>query len=223
MPFVLRVGVFAAFALCAAPASAQIYSWRDANGNLVLSDRPAQGTAVRSYPVAQAEKVRATTYVASSRSRGYDDLIVEHSRLNGVRADLVRAVVQVESGFNAWATSPKGALGLMQLMPATARAFGVRNPFNPIENIRAGVAYLRQLLDRYNNNEVLALAAYNAGPNTVDKYGESVPPYRETRDYVSKVNKIAGATRLPGTRIYKTVDVTADGREIPKYTDKKPQ
>ena len=209
---------------CATPASAQIYSWRDANGNLVLSDRPAQGTLVRSYPVAQAPELRATTYLDPAQSRGYDDLIVEYSRLNGVRADLVRAVVQVESAFNPSAISRKGAIGLMQLMPATARQFGVRNPFNPIENIRAGVAYLRQLLDRYNNDEVLALAAYNAGPNTVDRYGESVPPYRETREYVSKVEKIIGQpTRQPGTLIYKTVDLTEDGREIPKYTDKKPR
>jgi soluble lytic murein transglycosylase-like protein len=208
----------------ATPASGQIYSWRDASGNLVVSDRPPAGAPARTYPVAQAESVRATTYAAPSQSRRYDDLIVEHSRLNNVRPDLVRAVVQVESGFNARARSPKGALGLMQLMPATARDFGVRNPFDPIENIRAGVAYLRQLLDRYRNDEVLALAAYNAGPHTVDRYGETVPPYRETRNYVAKVNQIAGPPgRVPGTRIYKSVDVTADGREIPKYTDKKPQ
>ena len=207
----------------AAPAGAQIYSWRDANGNLVLSDKPQDGAQVRSYSVPKAEGVRATTYVAPTRET-FDDLIVEHSRLNGVRPDLVRAVVQVESAFNPSAVSPKGAIGLMQLMPGTARQLGVRNPFNPLENIRAGVAYLRQLLDRYNNNETLALAAYNAGPKAVDRHGESVPPYRETRDYVKKVNLIAGpSTRIPGTRIYKIEEVTADGRAVPKYTDKRPQ
>ena len=85
-------------------------------------------------------------------------------------------------------------MGLMQLMPATARQFGVRNAFNPDENVRAGVAYLRQLLDRYDNNEELALAAYNAGPGAVDRHGQTIPPYRETRDYVTRVNGIAGQT-----------------------------
>ena len=211
------------FLLClglAAPSSAQIYSWTDANGRLVLSDRPQPGTAVRSYSVPRAEKVRATRYVASDRINAYDDVIVEHARLNGVRPDLVRAVVQVESAFNPYARSPKGALGLMQLMPATAREFGVANPFNAVENVRGGVAYLRRLLDRYGNNEQLALAAYNAGPGAVDKYGESVPPYRETQNYVSRIKRIAGpATRVPGTKIYKIIEIV-DGRESVKYTDK---
>ena len=135
----------------------------------------------RSYAVPQAETVRATRYVTADRAWQYDDLITEHSRLNGVRTDLVRAVMQVESAFNPNARSPKGAMGLMQLMPATARQYGVRNAFNPAENVRAGVAYLRELLDRYSNNEELALAAYNAGPGAVDKHGQTVPPYRETR------------------------------------------
>ena len=208
----------------ALPASAQIYSWRDANGNLVLSNtrRPPEGTASRTYGVPRTEGVRATTYVPSSRTNTYDDLIVEHAQLNGVRADLVRAVVQVESAYNARATSPKGAMGLMQLMPATARQFGVSNPYNPTENVRAGVAYLRQLLDRYGNNEELALAAYNAGPGAVDEYGETIPPYRETRDYVTKVNKIAGVKQVPGAKIYQVTRIV-DGREIIVFTDRKPE
>jgi len=141
-----------------------------------------------------------------------------------VRTDLVRAVVQVESGFNPWAQSPKGAAGLMQLMPATAQRFGVRNVFNPGENIRAGVTYLRELLDRYANNEQLALAAYNAGPGAVDKYGQNVPPYRETQNYVSRIKQIAPRTvaaRPPGGRIFKTTEIV-NGRAIPRYVNRKP-
>jgi soluble lytic murein transglycosylase-like protein len=211
----------------ASPAEAQIYSWTDGNGHLVVSDRPSNGDkspAPAAYVVPQAESFRATRPVDERKSALYDDLIQEYARQNSVRTDLVRAVVQVESGYNVWAQSPKGALGLMQLMPTTIQQFGVRNPFNPLENIRAGVAYLRQLLDRYANNEVLALAAYNAGPRAVDKHGQAVPPYKETRDYVSKVNKIAGESatrRPPGAAIYRITEVV-DGQETVRYSDRKP-
>jgi len=203
----LRLAVTAAALLVgiAAPAYAQIYSWRDTNGNLVLSDRkPAQsGVEARTFAVPQAQKVRATRYAATERSRAYDDLILEHSRTHGVRADLVRAVMQVESAFNPFARSPKGALGLMQLMPATIRQFGVLNPFNPAENI---------------------LAAYNAGPGAVDNHGNNVPPYRETRNYVAHVNQLAGrpitVERRSGS-IYKVTEYI-DGRAVVRYTDKRP-
>lgn len=211
----------------AAPAQAQIYSWRDANGVLVVSNRrpdSAFTASTRSYAVPKAESVRATRYAASERGRQYDDLITEHSRLNGVRSDLVRAVMQVESAFNPNAMSPKGAMGLMQLMPSTARQYGVRNAFNPAENVRAGVAYLRGLLDRYSNNEELALAAYNAGPGAVDKHGQAVPPYRETRNYVAQIHKMVGTggrVENRGNQIYKSTEII-DGREVVRYTDKKP-
>ena len=207
----------------AAPVQAQIYSWRDANGQLVLSNRrPAETAPVKSYAVPNTTAVRATRYAAAERSRNYEELISEHSRLNGVRPDLVRAVVQVESAFNPNARSPKGAMGLMQLMPATARQYGVTDPYNPSENVRAGVRYLRGLLDRFDNNEALALAAYNAGPGAVDKYGNTVPPYRETRDYVERINKMsARPIELRGSRIYKVVDIV-DGQPVVRYTDRKP-
>lgn len=208
----------------AAPASAQIYSWRDAKGNLVLSNRPQPGAvSVKSYAVPKADAIRVTRYAATNQIRPYDSLIAEHALLNGVRPDLVRAVVQVESAYNPLARSPKGALGLMQLMPETIRAFGVRNAFNPAENVRAGVAYLRQLLDRYQNNEELALAAYNAGPGAVDKHGQTVPPYAETRNYVAQINQMAGTRPIAArdNRIYKVTEVV-DGRTTTRYTDKKP-
>ncbi len=211
----------------ASPAQAQIYSWTDGNGHLVLSNKPSSGDkspAPAAYVVPQAESFRATRPVDERKSALYDDLIQQYARQNSVRTDLVRAVVQVESGYNVWAQSPKGALGLMQLMPTTIQQFGVRNPFNPLENIRAGVGYLRLLLDRYANNEVLALAAYNAGPGAVDRHGQAVPPYKETRDYVSKVNKIAGASatrRPPAATIYRITEIV-DGQETVRYSDRKP-
>jgi soluble lytic murein transglycosylase-like protein len=210
----------------AAPAHAQIYTWRDANGHLVLSNRPAGG-GDPTYVVARAASVRATRPVAPTRGREYEALITEHAQLNGVRADLIRAVVQVESAFNPAAKSVKGALGLMQLMPATIQQFGVKNPLDPQENIRAGVAYLRQLLDRYRNDEQLALAAYNAGPGAVDRHGQSVPPYAETQQYIARVHGLAvrpvepvEPVRSNGT-IYKSTDVV-DGRAVLKFSNTKP-
>ena len=111
----------------------------------------------------------------------------------------------------------------MQLMPATARQFGVKNAFNPEENVRAGVAYLRQLLNRYENDEKLALAAYNAGPSAVDKYGERVPPHAETQNYVARIGGITTRPieRRDNNRICKVTEIV-DGRQVVRYTDKRP-
>jgi hypothetical protein len=113
--------------------------------------------------------------------------LVEHaSQRNKVDAELVLSVIRAESAFRANAISPKGAQGLMQLMPQTAMELGVRDPLDPATNVEAGTRYLRQLLDRYNNDLSKALAAYNAGPGSVDQY-HGVPPYGETRAYLAKV------------------------------------
>jgi hypothetical protein len=197
---------------------AQIYTWRDSGGSLVLSDHPKDSTQ-RTYAVAGTSGEIRTTRVGR-RSTAYDSIIDEHASQHGIRADLVRAVIQAESAFNPTARSVKGAMGLMQLMPATAVAYGVTNAFDPVENIRAGVAYLRGLLDRYSQNEELALAAYNAGPTAVEKYGRAVPPYRETKNYVAKIQKNAGSRPAP-LRVYKVVEIQ-DGREVVRYTNTPP-
>ena len=215
------LSLFVCALAAASPARAQIYTWTDGNGHLVLSDRP-KGGGERAYVVPQSESIRTTRSVDGAKTTLYDSLIRDNARLQGVRTDLVRAVVQVESGFNAWARSPKGAMGLMQLMPETMKEFGVRDAYNPGENIRGGVAYLKQLLARYSNNEVLALAAYNAGPGAVDKHGQTVPPYKETQDYVQKIGQIsARPIQQRGQAIYKITEIV-DGRETIRYSDQKP-
>lgn len=217
----LRIAVVSAAVLAVAPvaADAQIYTWRDATGNLVLSDRPRDGSTP-TFAVAPGDSFRTTRPRSGRTTTAYDSLITEHSSLHGVRAALVRAVIQAESAFNPFARSIKGAMGLMQLMPGTAAEFGVRNAYDPAENIRAGVAYLKRLLQRYSQNEELALAAYNAGPGAVEKYGVKVPPYRETRNYVAKVRNEAGSRPAP-TRLYKVIELK-DGRAIVRYTNVPP-
>ncbi|MGN1125603.1 MAG: lytic transglycosylase domain-containing protein [Candidatus Gastranaerophilaceae bacterium] len=117
-----------------------------------------------------------------------NDLINEYSSKYGLDSDFVKSVVKQESGFNVNATSKCGAMGLMQLMPSTAKGLGVTNAYDAEQNIAGGTKYLKGLLDRFDNNKELALAAYNAGPNAVKKYG-GVPPYKETQNYVKSIMK----------------------------------
>jgi hypothetical protein len=218
--------VVAAFmaASVAVPARADVYAWKDKDGRLVVSDRPGgPGVQHATYSVRGVETIRTTRLAVGPALNRADlhALADRHAETHAINPALVRAVIQAESAWNTRAVSPKGALGLMQLMPQTATELGVVDPFDPAQNIKAGVRYLKGLLDRYDGNAELALAAYNAGPGAVDKYGRTVPPYRETRAYVRKIVSVTEVRMGPKKVIYKIVELI-DGREVPRYSDTRP-
>jgi len=186
-----RLLAAAAAVLAGAAAQAQVYAGTDAEGTLVLSNHASDVAAqlliaAPHEPAPAAGPVEPAAPDPSARSPLMGEIRAA-ARRHDLPESLLAAVIAVESGFNATAVSPKGAKGLMQLMPATARRFGVRDVFAVQDNLNGGAAYLRWLLTQFDNDLRLALAAYNAGEGAVARAGGRIPPYPETRDYVAKV------------------------------------
>ncbi len=178
----------------------EIYKYIDKKGTIHLTDNPNNTR----YKLIYTNGVTVPSYSTPTGSRGsrakihrkysnYGSLIGNIANLTNLEPALLHAVIQTESAFNPKAVSPKGAVGLMQLMPATARRFGVKDRTNATENVYGGAKYLSHLIGLFNNNLRLALAAYNAGENAVKRYGNKVPPYKETKNYVKKVLRLYSA------------------------------
>jgi soluble lytic murein transglycosylase-like protein len=182
-----------------------IYKFLDEKGVLHLTNKPprkknkilySRSYVVEFYqppPPPIIEKHISTpprTSTPPRKSSDYVALVADVANQTGLSAALLHAVIKVESNYNPKALSPKGAKGLMQLMPATAKRYGVTNRADPVANVQAGAKYLRDLSNMFNHDLSLVLAAYNAGENAVKRYGNKIPPYRETQNYVQKVKTL---------------------------------
>lgn len=173
------------------PALADLFIYQTPDGSRMLTDHLLSDPSYRLIRSGQASRGAGIILAGKNRQffrinpRAYDKLIARMAKAHDVDGGLIKAVIYVESRFNPYATSSKGAAGLMQLMPATADEYGVDNIYDPAQNIEAGVLHLKYLLKRYRNKR-LAIAAYNAGQTNVDRY-RGIPPYSETRKYVRRV------------------------------------
>jgi soluble lytic murein transglycosylase-like protein len=179
-------------AASSAQANSKIYSYVDDQGMRHYTDVP-DNNRYRLLVLSSHDRTSAgDRYDAQllARATQYDSIIEHAAVSSAVESNLLRAVIVVESGFNSRALSKRGAVGLMQLMPATASRFGVSNPYDPRENIHGGARYLKFLIDRFGHDVRLALAAYNAGEEAVDRNGGQIPPFTETMAYVPRVLKI---------------------------------
>ena len=166
------------------PVFADIYKYTDSEGIVHLTNVPIQ-SGIKYVLIMKEKRVLFDKKLGNNMSQ-YDDLILKASEKHNVEPALIKAIIKAESNFNHRAVSRKGARGLMQLMPATASSLNVQDSFHPENNIEGGVKYLRYLLNYFNGNLHLALAAYNAGENAVIRYG-GIPPFRETKLYIERV------------------------------------
>ena len=179
-------------------SSADVFVYKDKQGVLVFTNVPTHQGFRR---VIRESSGQSEPF---SSANGYEDLIQSASARHALDADLVRAVIKAESNFNSSAKSNKGAMGLMQLMPETARLHNVIDAYDPIGNIDGGARHLRMLLERYQGDLRLSLAAYNAGSQAVDRYG-GIPPFAETKEYVRRVLQYYDTYRDGGMRTVQRV------------------
>jgi soluble lytic murein transglycosylase-like protein len=190
----LKIAFLAGILLCTSSVAAatKIYTYLDSQGLRHYTDIPDDNRYRLLSFTPQDRTAAGDRYDMQllAKATQYDS-IIEHAALtSALEPNLLRAVIVVESGFNSRAVSKRGAVGLMQLMPATASRFGVSNPYDARQNVHAGARYLKFLIDRFGNNVRLALAAYNAGEEAVDRNGGQIPPFSETLAYVPRVLKI---------------------------------
>ena len=190
----LRLALLIAISLTASPvwANANIYTYMDAQGQRHYTDVP-DNRRYRLLALSPQDRTASGDrydFQLLAKATQYD-AIIEHAAVSSaLEPNLLRAVIVVESGFNSRAVSKRGAVGLMQLMPATANRYGVSNPYDARQNVHGGARYLKFLIDRFGHDVRLALAAYNAGEEAVDRNGGQIPPFSETMAYVPRVLKI---------------------------------
>ena len=190
---VLRIVLLAAICLVPLCGYSGIYGYVDERGVYHFTNIMPVG---KRYKTIISDK-NSTVFTPEVENNNYDTLIMHHSTMHGVDPLLVKAVMKAESNFNPYAKSPKGAQGLMQLMPDTARLMRVDNPFDPNDNIRGGTKYLKFLDEMFQGNMELMLAGYNAGPNRVMEHNMKVPPIEETRTFIKRVKEYYKKIKKP--------------------------
>ncbi len=193
VPILSVILVFLGAGFCQQPVWADVYTYTANDGAVNLSNvrMDSRYSVLVSEPKEQLIAIPTTDInkhpLNIANKILYDRIVDEVANTYGVESALLHAVISVESRYRPKAVSKKGAAGLMQLMPVIARRYGVADPLDPVQNLHGGAKYLRYLLKKYNNDRSLTLAAYNAGESAVAKYGNRIPPYRETTNYVPRV------------------------------------
>jgi len=179
---ILTLSLLASIVL-SSPVQADIFRYIDENGVMHFTNAPT--SSIQKYRLFLKERPIITRRYSTEK---YDNLISDASERYGVSFPLLKAIIKAESDFDPLVVSKKGATGLMQIMPQNFKSLGIKDPFDPWQNINAGARYFKQMFDRFNGKLSLSLAAYNAGPTAVDRY-KTIPPYEETEEYVRRVLK----------------------------------